>query len=170
LSFPKAERFKDFRKFDIYNMQPGPGDYDPSGKTKQTFLLQTINADLSLKLKRKSTNNYTSPKRVNPRSTHKSIYFPEYRKEFYNVEGPGPGRYPFEKFVKSINSRAGQRFSKADRNLNRSELQATDTPLSYVEGESSMVLLQKQNFNASSQTFSRASRNLVDKSSHTLVY
>jgi len=33
LSFPKAERFKDLRKFDIYNMQPGPGDYDPTGKT-----------------------------------------------------------------------------------------------------------------------------------------
>jgi hypothetical protein len=107
--------------------------------------------DLFKKPKRKSIIHYSSPKRVNPRSTHKSIYFPEYKKEFYNLEGPGPGRYPFEKFVKSINSRAGQRFSKADRNLNRSELQATDdTPLSYVEGESSMVLLQRQNFNASS--------------------
>ena len=114
--------------------------------------------------------HYSSPKRVNPRSTYKRIYFPEYEKEFYNLEGPGPGRYRFEKFVKSINSRAGPRFSKADRNLTRTDLHDTDTPLSYVEGESSMVLLQKQNFNASSQIFSRASRNLIDKSSsHTLI-
>ena len=102
---------------------------------------------MSIKSKRKSMIN-SSPKRFNVRESHKSIYFPEYKKEFFNIEGPGPGRYRFEKFVKSINSRAGPRFPKADRNLNRTDLCA-ETPLSYIEGENSMVLLQKQNFNAS---------------------
>jgi len=39
LSFPKAARFKPSRKFDLYNMQPGPGDYHPENSSKLTYLV-----------------------------------------------------------------------------------------------------------------------------------
>jgi hypothetical protein len=77
--------------------------------------------------------------RVDLKKSHKNIYFPEYKKEFFNLDGPGPGRYQYEKFIKSINSR-GVKFPKADRNLSKTELNA-DTPVTYIEGETSMVLL-----------------------------
>jgi hypothetical protein len=124
-------------------MQPGPGDYDVSNSLKKSYILQTINNSAlptQIKISRKSSGE-PLPIRVNPKRSQKNIYFPEYKKEFYNLEGPGPGRYQYEKFVKSINSK-GVKFPKADRNLNRTDLQS-DTPLTYLEGESSMVLLQK---------------------------
>ena len=32
-SFPRAQRFKEFKKYDLYNMMPGPADSDPTNTT-----------------------------------------------------------------------------------------------------------------------------------------
>lgn len=32
-----------------------------------------------------------------PRVKSKNVYFPEYSKEFLNKNGPGPGKYEYEK-------------------------------------------------------------------------
>ena len=32
------------------------------------------------------------------------MYFPEYKKEFQNLDGPGPGVYKFEKFNSTFDS------------------------------------------------------------------
>lgn len=84
-------------------MIPGPGDYDPNNSNSQCYIVKTIydNPKPKIKLSQKPSGN-ASPTRLDQRSSHKNIYFPEYKKEFFNLEGPGPGRYHFEKFINSI--------------------------------------------------------------------
>lgn len=78
---------------------PGPGDYDVDrSSTKKSYIIQTIPSE-NLSQERKEAIKTKSP--VPPpssnvkdaRSSAKHIYFPEYKKEFQNVEGPGPGLY-----------------------------------------------------------------------------
>ncbi len=40
LSFPKAQRFKPFNKYDLNSMMPGPSDYNPNGTIKHTVVMR----------------------------------------------------------------------------------------------------------------------------------
>lgn len=49
-----------------------------------------------------------------PRVKCKVVYFPEYSKEFLNQNGPGPGKYEYEKINQSFDPsiQKGPKFTK----------------------------------------------------------
>ena len=50
-----------------------------------------------------------------PKEQTKRVYFPEYAKEFKNLEGPGPALYQYETYKSSFNiedKRRGTKFTK----------------------------------------------------------
>lgn len=54
-----------------------------------------------------------------PRIQSKNVYFPEYSKEFMNQNGPGPGKYEYEKVNQSFDPqrKIGAKFSKVSLKL-----------------------------------------------------
>ncbi len=83
-------------------MMPGPSDYNPNGTIKHMVVMRPA-SDL---------------KKLSPTAPFSNV------EKSYNKElllkfdlTPGPDRYPYEKFVKSISTNVGVRFPRADRNL-----------------------------------------------------
>lgn len=82
-------------------MMPGPSDYNPNGTIKHMVVMRPVSdlrklSPVPIIIEDKSFNKELLPK--------------------FDLM-PGPDRYPYEKFVKSISTNVGVRFPRADRNL-----------------------------------------------------
>jgi len=121
--------FTRFKKSDwIHNRFPGPGSY--SNEASCDFLTQSFDPSCkSILSKMKTTNLNTTTTFRTHISSRSNLYSPEYKKEFLNRDGPGPGIYELQKnpaFTKRVVS-----FGKEKRRLLEPKKDELPSPCSY---------------------------------------
>eukprot|EP00347_Sterkiella_histriomuscorum_P012301 403369113 len=170
VSFTKSKRFEMTRNSaSMVNMSPGPADYDISQHRSIDAAVRN-----GFQPNSHSSSRYLQPNQSNmmqtttlmnktlykmPRIKSKNVYFAEYQKEFLNQNGPGPGKYEFEKVNQSFNPKKSQGaiFTKDSRKLSMPQVK-DQSPLHYSQMDEYIRQLSKKSFMQGPQTFGKASR------------